>query len=82
MIRKKNCAISYKMIFKLQFCPGIKAGLRYVYEGNIPGEGGENTYCYGCGKLLIGRYGFEIMENNLTDGTCPKCKIKIDGIGL
>jgi pyruvate formate lyase activating enzyme len=22
---------------------GLKAGLRYVYEGNIPGEGGENT---------------------------------------
>lgn len=61
---------------------GIKAGLRYVYEGNIPGEGGENTYCYGCGTLLIKRYGFEIMENNLMDGTCPICKIKIDGIGL
>ncbi len=23
---------------------GIKAGLKYVYEGNVPGEGGENTY--------------------------------------
>jgi len=61
---------------------GIKAGLRYVYEGNIPGEGGENTCCYGCGALLIKRYGFEIMENNTIDGTCPECKIKIDGIGL
>ena len=61
---------------------GIKAGLRYVYEGNIPGEGGENTYCFRCGIPLIKRYGFEIMENNIIDGTCQKCKIKIDGIGL
>jgi pyruvate formate lyase activating enzyme len=61
---------------------GMKAGLRYVYEGNIPGEGGENTYCYNCGELLIKRYGFEIIENNLIDGKCPKCKTAIDGIGL
>jgi pyruvate-formate lyase-activating enzyme len=25
---------------------GLKAGLRYVYERNIPAEGGKNTYCY------------------------------------
>jgi len=24
---------------------GLAEGLHYVYEGNIPGEGGENTYC-------------------------------------
>ncbi|RIJ93707.1 MAG: AmmeMemoRadiSam system radical SAM enzyme, partial [Candidatus Brocadia sp.] len=27
---------------------GLEVGLRYVYEGNVPGEGGENTYCYHC----------------------------------
>jgi pyruvate formate lyase activating enzyme len=61
---------------------GIKAGLRYVYEGNIPGEGGENTYCHGCGEPVIKRYGFEITENKLIDGKCPKCMVIIDGIGL
>jgi pyruvate formate lyase activating enzyme len=61
---------------------GLKAGLRYVYEGNIPGEGGENTYCYSCGELIIKRYGLEIRENKLTDGKCPKCKSQIHGIGL
>ncbi len=61
---------------------GIKAGLRYVYEGNVPGEGGENTFCYGCGELIIKRYGLEIRENALTDGKCPKCKTRIDGVGL
>jgi pyruvate formate lyase activating enzyme len=61
---------------------GLKAGLRYVYEGNIPGEGGENTYCYSCGELVIKRYGLEMRENKLTDGKCPKCKTQIDGVGL
>ena len=61
---------------------GKKSGLRYVYEGNIPGEGGENTYCYSCGQLLIKRYGFEITENKLIDGKCPKCKTQIHGPGL
>ena len=61
---------------------GLKVGLRYVYEGNIPGEGGENTYCYSCGELLIKRYGLDIMENKLADGKCPKCKAEMDGIGL
>jgi pyruvate formate lyase activating enzyme len=61
---------------------GIKEGLRYVYEGNIPGEGGESTYCYRCGEPVIKRYGFEIMENKLIDGKCPKCKTGIDVVGL
>ncbi len=61
---------------------GMKAGLRYVYEGNIPNEGGENTYCYHCGELLIKRYGYEIRENEVLNGKCPKCTSQIDGIGL
>jgi len=61
---------------------GMKAGLRYVYEGNIPGQGGESTYCFSCGELLIRRHGFEIIENILTDSTCPKCNARIDGMEL
>ena len=60
---------------------GLETGLRYVYEGNIPGEGGENTYCYNCGELLIRRYGFQIINKRLIDGRCPKCKTRMDGIG-
>ncbi|MDI6886038.1 MAG: radical SAM protein, partial [archaeon] len=59
---------------------GLEVGLRYVYEGNVPGEGGENTYCYKCGRLLIQRYGFQILGNNMTDSKCPHCGAKIDGI--
>ena len=61
---------------------GLAAGLRYVYEGNIPGAGGENTYCYRCGALLIERYGFFVRANRIRDGRCPECETPIDGIGL
>ena len=38
-------------------------GLRFVYLGNVPGHPGENTYCPGCGKLLVRRFGMAIAEN-------------------
>ncbi len=59
---------------------GLAAGLRYVYTGNVPGEGGENTYCYACGTLLIERLGYTIRRYQLKDGTCPKCQAAIDGV--
>ena len=61
---------------------GIEAGLRYVYEGNVPGDGGENTYCYKCKKLLIKRYGYQILINNIVSRRCPACDTPIDGVGL
>jgi pyruvate formate lyase activating enzyme len=59
---------------------GLAAGLRYVYQGNIPGEGGESTYCPNCNTLLIERFGFSIGKNNLADGDCRSCGEKIAGI--
>lgn len=61
---------------------GREAGLRYVYSGNVPGDKGESTYCYGCGRLLIRRYGFSILEYNLKEGRCPSCGAQIDGVGM
>ncbi len=61
---------------------GIDAGLKYVYEGNVPGEGGESTYCPGCGKLLIERQGYSIKVNLIKDGRCPGCRAAIAGIGM
>ncbi len=59
---------------------GLAEGLHYVYEGNIPGEGGENTCCPGCGAELISRYGFRIRRNSLVDGHCPGCGQHIAGV--
>jgi len=61
---------------------GLNEGLRYVYEGNVPGEGSENTFCYNCNNLLIQRLGFNITENRIKDSKCPNCQALIDGVGL
>jgi pyruvate formate lyase activating enzyme len=61
---------------------GLEVGLRYVYEGNVPGEGGESTYCYNCGKILIDRYNYIIKGNYIKDSKCPDCGSLINGIGL
>jgi pyruvate formate lyase activating enzyme len=61
---------------------GIEAGLRYVYTGNVPGEQGEDTFCYECGKVLIKRWGFQISKYDIKDGCCKFCGAEIDGIAL
>ena len=55
-------------------------GLRFVYLGNVPGHPGENTYCPGCGKVLIRRFGMAVAENRLKGGACPDCHRRIPGI--
>jgi pyruvate formate lyase activating enzyme len=62
---------------------GKEEGLRFVYAGNLPGLVGglENTYCPGCGGLLIERYGFEILANRVGEsGACPDCGHAIPGV--
>ncbi len=58
----------------------IKAGLNYVYVGNVPGHDGENTYCPECGKVIIKRTGYIINEINLKDGKCGFCGRVIEGV--
>ena len=59
---------------------GYEAGLKYVYEGNVPGEGGENTFCPSCKYLLIERFGYSISKNLIKNSRCPKCGSFIEGI--
>ena len=56
-----------------------EVGLKYVYIGNVPGHAGENTYCPNCGKIIVKRIGYEILENNINDGKCKFCGYKIAG---
>lgn len=58
---------------------GFEAGLRYVYEGNIPGES-ENTVCWSCKKRLVKRIGFSVEENKVKEGKCSYCSAAIDGV--
>ena len=62
---------------------GQEAGLKYVYAGNLPGKVGslEDTHCPRCGKQLIKRDGFMVIDNRVTGaGDCPYCGEKIAGI--
>ena len=61
---------------------GLEAGLSYVYEGNVAGEGGENTYCPGCRQLLIERHGFYLIQNRIESGKCPDCNTVVDGVEM
>lgn len=58
----------------------LQEGLKFVYIGNVPGKGYENTYCPSCGKLVIERSGFTILNNHLQDGHCKFCKAKVNGV--
>lgn len=51
---------------------GKKAGLKYVYTGNVPGLPSEDTHCPKCGTLVINRFGYTITRHD-KDGKCPKC---------
>ncbi|HSP35173.1 MAG TPA: AmmeMemoRadiSam system radical SAM enzyme, partial [Thermoanaerobaculia bacterium] len=61
---------------------GKRAGLRYIYPGNIPGGFGdkEGTHCPKCDTLVVGRTGFRVTSFKLVDGKCPKCATVIPGV--
>lgn len=56
------------------------AGLRYVYTGNVRDEEGASTECPFCGKMLIRRSGFSVVENHLKKGKCGYCAETIAGV--
>lgn len=60
----------------------LKAGLRYVYVGNVPGHPANNTWCPRCGQQVISRAGFSVLARNLKGSACAACGYKIAGIGL
>jgi len=51
---------------------GKAEGLNFIYAGNLPGRvrNWENTYCPGCGELLIERSGYRIRAMRVRDGAC------------
>ena len=61
---------------------GKRAGLRYIYAGNLPGRVGdmEDTRCHSCGKTLVKRYSYLVEDYRLRpDGSCPSCGTAIPG---
>lgn len=55
-------------------------GMTFAYVGNVPGHPGNNTCCPSCGKLLIERLGYDVIQNHCPRGHCEYCNIPIAGI--
>ena len=58
----------------------VKAGLKYVYIGNVPGEETENTICPRCKQILVKRKGFHVVQNLVSQGKCKWCNQRVSGV--
>ena len=58
----------------------LSRGIHYPFVGNVPDHPGNHTYCPGCGRIVIRRSAFFVMERNLRNGRCGFCDRKIAGI--
>ena len=58
----------------------LDEGMHYVYIGNVPGTKAQNTHCPKCGKLLIERKGYYVLQYNLDGDKCKFCSEKIAGV--
>jgi pyruvate formate lyase activating enzyme len=56
---------------------GKKAGLNYIYGGNVAVKSINNTYCPNCSKEVIDRMGYQASQN--FKGRCRYCDFEISG---
>jgi pyruvate formate lyase activating enzyme len=59
---------------------GKKAGLKYIYAGNLPDNDFESTYCPKCNKKIIERHGFFVSKIDIVGNKCRYCGEKINKI--
>ncbi len=57
---------------------GKKAGLKFVYAGNVPGHKAENTICYSCDKLIVQRFGYQTEVVGLEGSKCQFCGAELN----
>jgi pyruvate formate lyase activating enzyme len=57
-----------------------KAGIQYIYLGNVAGHWSENTRCNQCKKIVIERSGFTVLANHVVKGKCNFCGEIIPGV--
>jgi pyruvate formate lyase activating enzyme len=57
---------------------GTKVGLKFVYLGNVPGHGGENTICYKCGNTIVKRYGYQTEAIGTRGNKCRFCGVELN----
>jgi len=56
-----------------------QAGIRYIYTGNVIDYGRQQTYCPGCGQVVIERSGYDILNYAIDAGRCSFCQASIAG---
>ena len=56
-----------------------KSGLKFVYMGNVPGQGLADTYCPNCRRMLIQRKQFAVYCNDVKEGKCKYCGNPVPG---
>jgi len=59
---------------------GLRAGLRYVYLGNVSTREGSTTRCPGCGRAVVVRVGYDVTRYALDAGRCAHCATPLAGI--
>ncbi len=58
-----------------------KAGLRYVYIGNVRGvENAQMTFCPTCKKRVVERQSYSVRGMHISNGKCNSCGIEIAGV--
>ncbi len=64
------------------YATGKKAGLHYVYVGNVTDDRYSDTKCPTCGSLLVARTGYntEVMKLDTQNAECKNCREKIYGV--
>jgi pyruvate formate lyase activating enzyme len=59
----------------------LNSGVRYAYTGNVHDVSGGTTYCHVCGRVLIARDWYMLLDWNLTnDGCCTACGTRCAGV--
>jgi len=55
-------------------------GLKFVYVGNVRVPEGGTTFCPECGRAVIRRVGFNVVEHHVVGGACGYCATTIPGV--
>ena len=76
--------LTWTPVATLEKCHAVakEVGLNYAYIGNVPGHPLEHTYCSGCGKIVVERYGFDILGWHLDrENRCEYCDNEVPIVG-
>ena len=80
MYKMRNIAPTPEDTLRRAYQIASGEGINFVYIANVPGDEHQNTVCPFCKAMLIRRYQYSILENNISGGLCKSCKKPIPGV--